>query len=253
MTLAARIHTDGGRGPTLLYVPGIDGTGEYLFGTAERLRKDFRLITLEYFDDANAGPDSYEHLSTTIGQVLANEEVGPLMLLAESFGGGVALQFALDHMDQIQGIALVNTFPRYRRRLHLRMTRLFFPLTSTRLFYAIRRRFAPWALFGPIREPEVTRMFYERKNPIFNELYARRLSLLAGLDLRARLPEISCPVLLFHSLKDRVVDSAWQAKLMASLLHAPRLYPIPLGGHLILPYEYIPWAQEILTLPSDSE
>lgn len=253
MTLAARIHSDGGRGPTLLYVPGIDGTGEYLLETAERLREDFRLITLEYFDDDGDEPDSYEHFSHTIGEALADEDTGPQLLLAESFGGGVALQYALDHLDRIQGIALVNTFPRYRRRVHLWLTRLAFPLTSTRLFTFLRRKLAPWALFGPIREPEVTRRFYARMDPIFDDLYARRLSLLGKLDLRSRLREIQCPVLLFHSLRDRVVDSAWQARDMASLLPDARIYPLPRGGHLILPYQYVPWSEEIRKLLPDQD
>lgn len=248
MSLAARIHSDGGEGPTLVYIPGIDGTGEYLLGTANRLREQFRLITIEYFDDDSPAPDSYEHHAETLHEALAESDIHPDLLLAESFGGGVAMHYCLDHPGQVRGLALVNTFPWYRRRLNLRLTRLLFPLTQTRLFYALRRRLAPWALFGPLREPEALRLFWARNDPIFDDLYARRLALIAHLDLRPRLGEIHCPVLLFASERDRVVDSVRQARLMHSLLPDSRIHIIPRGGHLVLPLTAIPWVQELQTL-----
>ena len=248
MSLAARIHSDGGEGPTLVYIPGIDGTGEYLLGTADRLREHFRLIMIEYFDDDSPLPDSYEHHAATLHEALTEHNLHPDLLLAESFGGAVALQYCLDHPGEIQGLALVNTFPWYRRRTKLRLTRLLFPLTRTRLFYALRRRLAPWALFGQLREPEALRLFQARTDPIFDSLYARRLALIAHLDLRPRLEEIDCPVLLFASEKDRVVDSVRQARLMHSLLPHSRLHIIPLGGHLILPLASIPWPQHLQSL-----
>ncbi len=248
MSLAARIKSDTGRGPTLIYVPGIDGTGEYLLGTADRLREDFRLITIEFCDDASAAPDSYAHHAQTLHEALTEQGIPPGLLLAESFGGAVALQYALDFPNEVQGLALVNTFPRYHRRLNLRLTRLLFPLAQTALFRALRRRFAPWALFGALREPEAIRLFQARNGPIFDDLYARRLALIQKLDLRPRLPEIHCPVLIFHSHKDRVVDADRQAHIMASLLPKVRLYPIPRGGHVILPLASIPWVEELQSL-----
>ena len=48
-SMIARIVDDaGGPSAPLIYLPGVDGTGELLLGTAARLIERFRLIRLRY-------------------------------------------------------------------------------------------------------------------------------------------------------------------------------------------------------------
>ena len=42
-----------------------------------------------------------------------------MLVVGESFGGLIALQFALDYPGKIKNLALINTFPFYRRRVRI--------------------------------------------------------------------------------------------------------------------------------------
>ena len=42
------LHANDGKGPPLVYVPGIDASGEFLLGQAEVLARSFRLVRLRH-------------------------------------------------------------------------------------------------------------------------------------------------------------------------------------------------------------
>src|SRR5262245_41325916 len=105
--MEARVIDVRGSGPPLVYVPGIDGSGELLLGTAARLAASFRLVRLRYGGDSSGG---YEELAASLVRVLDELEIERALLLAESFGVSVALETALDHPQRVAGLALVNGF-----------------------------------------------------------------------------------------------------------------------------------------------
>ena len=234
-----------GRGVPVVYVPGIDGTGRMLLSCADRLAERCDLSCLSYIADDTADRDGYEQLA---GEVLARiDELGHArtLLLAESFGGAVALQTALHAPERIAGLAIVNSFCHYRRRLHLAMTRLSAPLLPRWAFDIGRRALAPWTLFGKRREPEAIAEFRSIAGGEFGVAYRRRLKMIAGLDLRPRLGEITQAVTLFVGTKDRVVDSLRSARLMAAALPDARVEILEGAGHLILPLRSYDWPAAI--------
>src|SRR5262245_45077902 len=102
-----------GSGPLLIYIPALDGTGELFFGQNPALSTHYSVIS---FTLNQVPPFDYSDLVQDIVQILDQEKTDKPTLVAESFGGTIALQFALTHSNRIKHLVLVNTFPYFRRR-----------------------------------------------------------------------------------------------------------------------------------------
>lgn len=245
--MRALLHSDRGEGRPVVYVPGVDGTGELLLGTRERLRDAFRLLCLAYA--AGDEPDTYEHLAATVAEVVRGAGVERCLLLSESFGGAVALRTALDHTDLVAGVAVVNGFAHYSRRAALWWSRLAMPLVPDWAFRLGRRWFAPRKLFGPDASEDVLRRFHALPaGGGFGPGYRRRLAMIARVDLRPDLPRLARPVTLFVSGRDRIVASGREAEEMAALLPDARIEHIESAGHVVLPSPHVPWIDHLHAL-----
>ncbi|MDP6763914.1 MAG: alpha/beta hydrolase [Planctomycetota bacterium] len=253
--MLARVREDAGSGKPLVYVPGIDGTGELLLGARERFAAEFRLVRLRYElgPGAPPGEDDYPHLASSVVDALDECDIGSAILLAESFGGPLGLQIALDHPERVSALAIVNSFSHYRMRARLALTNTVMPRVPPRLARFVRRHVGPPMLMGPRRDPEMVRAFREVEGLVFDEGYLRRARMVRGVDLRPRLGEIRCPVALFASERDGIVDSLPQAREMAAAIEGATMEIIPRGGHIALPLADEPWVERIRTLAARAE
>src|SRR5258708_918441 len=96
--------------PPLLFIPGLDGTGRLLF-RQPRLHKTYDVRCVSY---PHSPPATYEELADAAALRLVD---GRGVVLAESFGGAVALTLALRRPDLVSRLVLVNTFAHFPRRL----------------------------------------------------------------------------------------------------------------------------------------
>jgi len=246
--LRAVLREESGRGLPLLYVPGIDGTGELLLGTASRLAERFRLLRLAYCGDvgrARGGSPTYPELAASVAALCDGLGIEACLVVAESFGGAVALQLALDRPDLARGLLVVNSFAHYPARLRLAVARCTSPLVPRALFDLGRRWLAPRSLFGARRDPGTVAAFRSLRGSFFDRAYRDRLAMIAGLDLRPRLGELRQPVALFAGDHDRIVTSRrCMAEIHAGLPDST-LEIVPGGGHLILPLPDEPWPERL--------
>ena len=245
--MIAKLRGEGGAGAPVVYVPGIDGTGALLLGTAGRLEERFRLARLSYSAETPAveAPDSYPALAASVARVIGELGIERCVVIAESFGGAVALQLTLDAPELIAGLIIVNSFARYPSRGRLAIARRIAPAVPEPLFHFGRRWFAPHALFGKRQDPAALAEFRAIPGTFFDEGYARRLAMIAELDLRPRLPEIAVPVHLYASAADRVVPSVECLKEVEAGLSDARLEVVPDAGHLLLPLSDEPWVERV--------
>ena len=253
--MIARVRGAAGAGPPVVYVPGIDGTGELLLETGPRLAESFRLIRLSYEAErpAPAGGDRYEDLAQSIVDRLDELGVERAILLAESFGGGVALHVALAHPERVSGLLIVNSFAYYSARARLLWSTLSSPLIPDPLFHLGRRYLAPRLLFGPRRESESFRSFQRLSGVAFDDGYCRRLRMIRRLDLRPNLPAIRMPVALYASDSDRVVQSVHEMSAMAQRLPNATFEVLRDMGHLALPMVEEPWTERLQALVRRSD
>lgn len=245
--MLAHIHADQGFGRPVVYVPGIDATGELLLGTCERIAAEYRLLRIAY--TAGAEDDSYTGLASSIVNALHDAGVDRALVLAESFGVAVALRTALDHHDLVAGLALVNGFAHYKRRAALAWSRFSAPLVPAWAFQLGRSWFAAGKLFAKDVDEDTLRRFHELPpSDGFDRAYLRRMAMIAALDLRPELHRITQPVTLFASTEDRVVASLEEAREMAELLPNAELRVLEGAGHVVLPCPEEPWVERLREL-----
>jgi pimeloyl-ACP methyl ester carboxylesterase len=240
----AEVVSDRGRGPTtLVYLPGIDGSGELLLGTAARLEQRFRLIRLRYRLSSNPEHRTYTHLASSAIAAVSLRGVDRPLLLAESFGGAVALRAALDFPDRVAAVALVNTFAFFRRRLRLRASRVGLRLSPPWALGLGRRLLAPALLFSARRDTSTVAEFDASTGGSWRlpDGYPTCLRMIQGLDLRDELGAVRQPVALFASGRDRIVDSVRQAREMERLLPDVEVEVFEDRGHVVLPVGEIDW------------
>ncbi|HRV82395.1 MAG TPA: alpha/beta hydrolase, partial [Planctomycetota bacterium] len=206
--MRAEIVGNRGSGQAIVYVPGIDGTGELLLGTAGRLEASFHLLRLSYHDEGMPGSAQlYERLADSVVECMTAARMERAILLAESFGGGVALQVALRHPERVQAMCLVNTFAWYPSRLRVRLGAALVPFAPGWLLRVGRVHLASRWLFRPRKDPVAEASFRKVLPGFARGGYATRMQAIPHLDLRGALPQVPMRCELYASSDDRVVPS----------------------------------------------
>jgi pimeloyl-ACP methyl ester carboxylesterase len=234
----------------IVYLPGIDGTGELLLGTAARLAESFRLLQLRY--EHRTGEelvgDGYGELARSVAESIAAQGIERVLLLADSFGVSLALRTALDHPELVAGMALVNGFAYYPRRLRLALPSALAPLVPRSLFKLGRSVGAQRSLFAPRRDAVALREFRALPGAYFDAGYRQRLEMVRRVDLRPRLADIRQPVAIYASDHDRIVPAIPGAEVMAAALPDATYEVLPRAGHLVLPLAEEPWVERMQSL-----
>lgn len=214
--------------PLLIYLPGMEGTGKLFYRQEPLLTPYYKIISIQ---SRSNPPFDYDELINDVLDAIKREDAEKAIIVAESFGGTVGLQFALRHQDRMEQLVLINTFPYFRRRLRLHMGRALLPLTFTWLGNALREFFYRTALgFEGVKKEDIEKIF----ECTFSHGYSTsrtRMQLIKNLDVRNRLREIKVPVTLVASGRDKIVPSVKEAHYMSSLLPNARVIVLPDHGH----------------------
>lgn len=220
-----------GAGPLLVNIAGLDGTGELFFKQAPDLARAYRVVT---FRHREAGEFTYDDLADDVAAIIRDLNEASATVVAESFGGGVGLTFALRHPKMVDRLVIVNSFPRYRERMRIRLAAKLASTLPSRLVWPFRVAASGLGLRIDGVTGEDRRRFFEVIRTIDARGYARRLKLISELDLDDRLSEIKAPTLLIAAERDLVVRSTREARLMAERIPNARLKIIRGVGHACL-------------------
>ena len=220
-----------GSGPLLIYIAGLDGTGELLFKQQPALASSYRVIT---FRSRESGPFSYDDLTGDVAAIIKDNAENRATILGESFGGTVALSFALRYPEMVERLVVVNSFPRFRGRIRIRLgTRLAASLPfSLTWFPRSGASLLGLYLDGVTREDR--RRFFAAIRTVKQEGYARRLRLIAELSLEDRLCEIQAPTLFVAGDRDLLIPSVREANAMAARMKNAKVRVIRGAGHACL-------------------
>ena len=212
----------------MIYLPGMEGTGKLFYRQEPELSSHYKVVCLP---SRSTPPFVYEDLIEDVYKVVESECAEKATIVAESFGGTVALQFALRHQDRVQEMILVNTFPYFRRRIRLRLGLLLLPLTFIPLGNVVREFFYKTALGFEGVPIEDRKKVCECS---FSHGYAtskNRMKLIQSLDVREHLSEIRIPVTIVASVKDKMVPSENEARLMSKQMPNARVILLADHGH----------------------
>ncbi|HEY7160952.1 MAG TPA: alpha/beta hydrolase [Acidobacteriota bacterium] len=220
-----------GEGPLVIYIPGLDGTGQLFVRQIEQLKSKFTVIT---FALRNQAPFTYSDLVSDVLSILDEEKIQKAIIVGESFGGTIALHFALEHQNRIDRLILVNTFPFFRKRLRLKLARLLLPFAFVPLVRKGRDILARPVLLSELVDDKGIEVLLKFSWTHNYETYVQRLKLIASVDVRSHLPEIKVPVTIVAAGRDKIVASMKEAKLMADRIPNAQIHPLPKHGHACL-------------------
>lgn len=217
--------------PLALLIPGLDGTGRLYYRQLEALSASFRVVSWKF---SHRSRFNYSDLVAELDQFTNSERSGSVTVVGESFGGTIAMQFALSFPERVSRLVLINTFPVYRRKLLIRLAcilarMLEWPLARSIKGFVVDRTLALEGISAEDR-----RHYREIIRNVYLPAYCRRLELVRDLDLTKRLADIRVPTLIFASGKDKVVPSVAEGHFMESRIPKARLFILPRAGHALL-------------------
>jgi pimeloyl-ACP methyl ester carboxylesterase len=220
-----------GNGPPLVYVPGMDGTGLLFHRQIPLLQSRYRVATYRLRDAA----DTMDRLVDDLARIV--DEVAPAgeraVIVGESFGGALAMSFALKHAERIDALVILNSFPWFRPRHRLHLAILALRLIPWRTM-AVVRRLTAFRLHSRFTGRDGIRRFLELTRGTSRDGYVNRLRILTEYDIRERLGEIRVPTLFLAAERDHLVPAVEQARLMGSRVPGSRVQVLDGHGHICL-------------------
>ena len=215
-----------GQGPPLIYIPGLDGTGLLFYRQARLLSRRFRVITFRLRDDALC----MEHLVAEIARHLdeAVPDHEPAVVIGESFGGALAMSFALAHPERIRALVILNSFSRITPKVKLYAAIAAASIVPWGTMRIVRRLTAA-RLHSSHTHGDEIRRFLMLTRATTRQGYINRLRILADYDLRRRLKEIRVPTLFLAADEDRLILSVEEAAYMSA--RVPNAAMRVLHGH----------------------
>ena len=220
-----------GTGQPIVLVPGMNGSGELFYRQIPLLQRSYRVATYSLRDDA----PSLDALAGDLAHVV--ETVAPTerraIIVGESFGGAVALTFALAYPECVSGLVILNSFPHFDPQFRLRLAIAGLSMVPWNVMPQVRRLTA-WRLHSRHTHHAEMKRFVELTASATRAGYVNRLKLLRHYDVRDRLRDIQAPSLFLAAEHDHLVPSVLEARLMSERVAASSMRILAGHGHICL-------------------
>ncbi|MCB9678801.1 MAG: hypothetical protein H6737_27100 [Alphaproteobacteria bacterium] len=179
--------------PTLVLLPGLDGTGLCFAPLVAEL--DPPPTVVRY-------PDAPLDFDACVAHVRAGLPRGPFLLVGESFSGPVAIRLAAERPEGCVGLVLVATFARNPVPLPAWLVQMAAP----GLFAVSPPPFAVRAfLTGPDATDGLVGLVRSSIAGVSRSVLRQRLTLVSGVDVTDDLARVDVPILYLQALRDRLV------------------------------------------------
>jgi pimeloyl-ACP methyl ester carboxylesterase len=220
---------------TLVLLPGLDGSGDFFDALCGQLPPQWRTHVVPYPGDR---PLSYSELARFVLAALPDE--GPIVLVAESFSGPVAIQVAATHPAGLIGVVLCATFARSPRpflRPLLGLTRVA-PVRSAPMGLLSR------CLLGAEADASWAERIRQAMGNCSVAVLRERAREVLLVNVRGQLADIRVPVLYLQAIRDWVVPAAALIEIQ-SVLPGIQVARID-GPHFLLQVQPGPCAERIV-------
>ena len=220
-----------GGGRAVVLVPGMNGTGELFYRQVPRLERSFRVATYSLRDEAENMEVLAADLARIVDVVAADDRRA--IIVGESFGGTLALTFALHYPERVDGLVILNSFAHFSPQFRLRLAIAGLAVLPWGAMPLVRHLTA-FRLHSRHTGRAEVKQFIELTAHASREGYINRLKLLAHFDVRDRLHEITRPTLFLASEHDHLVPSVAQARFMTDRVPGSVMRILQGHGHICL-------------------
>ena len=186
--------------PTLILLPGFDGTGRLFTPLNKQLSKEINTIVLSYPNDK---PMTYSELCYSLKDELPD---APFILLGESFGGPLAMLLSQHADENIKGIILCATFV---RNPHVLLTKLIRPFLKPKyLRKETPALYIKTMLTNGVTDQKLIQNIQAATRGLSPEIYFTRLREIADVDVSEILRDSRLPITYFRASRDRLVNES---------------------------------------------
>ncbi|MCB9933795.1 MAG: alpha/beta hydrolase [Planctomycetes bacterium] len=209
----------------ILYLPGLDGEARWIESTQQHL-PGVELVPFSY-------PTGHELKWDELADLVASrmKSLGSGLLIGESFGGAVTLKTTILRPEAVRGLCLISSFSHEPEPVASAIGRGASRLLPKVVLNPVARLLAGWKLAGTLKGAEREKFLAYFEKLDHSEL-ARRLGLLAGLDVSDRLVGVRCPVEIIYGSRDSIAGAPAQLRMWQRLPDA-RLRQLDGYGHMI--------------------
>ena len=225
-----------GRGEPVLLIHGLGSSTEDWDPQVDALAGEFTVITYDVRGHGKtAKPDgkyTVPQFSDDAARLIRHLALGPVHVMGLSMGGMIGFQLAVDHPELVRSLIIVNSGPEmivrtWRERVAILQRRLIVRMMGMRkMGEVLAGRLLPAPEHGALRATFADRWARNDKGA-----YLRALSALVGWSVMARLPSITCPVLVVSGDLD-YTPVAWKRDYTSRMPHAS-LVVIPDSRHMM--------------------
>ncbi len=163
----------------------------------------------------------------TVLEFVSTLGLGPVVLVGHSMGGAVAIQAALDGPEAVAGLVIGGSAARLP--------------VSDKVFQLVRAQFdslgefVAQVAFSPKADPELVAFWKDLPLPATQRTVLADFSACNRFDVRDRLGEIACPVLVVWGADDRMVHRQLVEEFLEGLpaVAAPKFVLLESVGHML--------------------
>lgn len=232
--------------PLFVFLPGMDETGKelmYIQTASLNAAFDVRCFVippnnLTTWDEltkqvANLTQIELEKLSRR--HEVACSETSPVYLCGESFGGCLALKVLEKFPKLFTKIILINSASSFHRVLWLNFGSLLFPYTPQILYKISSFISLPFLANLSRISPTAKQALFKSTRSAPKKTANQRLSLMREFDIdKSKLSQITQPILLIASKKDRLLPSEIEAHHLSNIFPNTQIITLPHSGHACL-------------------
>ncbi len=186
--------------PTLVLLPGMDGTG-LLFQPFVEALGDVGEVEVRTIAYPAREPLDFAALTEVACAALPS---GPLVILGESFSGPIAVALAARCADRVHGVILCCSFVRNPRPHWSWLT----PLLRRAPMPVLPSALIARALLGRHATPPLRALLDQALAGVAPDVLRARLLAVVSIDASAALAALSVPLLYLHALEDRLVPAS---------------------------------------------
>ncbi len=218
--------------PVLVYVPGMDGTGQLLTLQLPGLEVYFEVRCLRLGEDDCSTWDDLAEQGAALIRTVGRRGV---YVCGESFGGCLALMLAAKFPELVNGLVLVNPASAFEHRPWLAWGTPFVRLMSESMYRLSTVGLVPF-LIGADRVSQASRAaLIEAMQSISAVGTSWRLSLLRQFQLnRLPLHQVQQPTLIVASRADRLLPSVEEAQRLKRAIPQATVLELPYSHHACL-------------------